>query len=491
MQNIKKSFYGNAVLCDVNFGVRKSEVHVLLGENGAGKSTLMKILSGSYALDSGLILLEGKAVTIREPAHSQKLGIGMVYQELSLIPQMNVLENIYLGNLPKNKLGLVDWKKAKTEAKKMLEQLGLDIDLMKPVSSFDLGIQQLIEIVRVISRNVKLIILDEPTSSLTDTEINKLFKSVNLLKANGVSFIYITHKLNEVFEIGDRVTVLRDGSAVGETIDDLSVTNNDELIAMMVGRTLEEQYPKEYARSAEVLFAASCLSDDKNFFDITFDVHKGEVLGIAGLVGAGRSELANAIFGLQKYKQGSLRFKGMDYIPKNPSNSIDHKIGLITKDRKDGLLLHMPIYTNVCVAERKAYSRLGFRNKKNEIKASQKYIDLLQIDTDSPTKKVRDLSGGNQQKVAIAKWNCVDASLYIMDDPTRGVDVGAKVEVYKLINQITAAGAAVILISSDMPELLSMSDRIMIMKKGRVSGIMDVKECTQEIILKHAAGSVE
>jgi ABC-type sugar transport system ATPase subunit len=491
MKNIKKSFYGNPVLRNVNFGVRKGEVHVLLGENGAGKSTLMKILSGSYALDSGDIFLEGNTVTINEPAHSLKLGIGMVYQELSLIPQMSVLENIYLGNLPKNKMGLVDWKKAKTETKKILAQLGLDIDILKPVSSFDLGVQQLVEIVRVISQNVKLIILDEPTSSLTDTEIRKLFEAIRLLKTKNVSFIYITHKLNEVFEIGDRVTVLRDGSTVGMTIDDLAKTNYDKLVAMMVGRTLEEQYPKEYAKQDEVMLEVINMSDEHSFYDISFSVSKGEVLGVAGLVGAGRSELAKAIYGLHKYKKGKLYFNGKEFQPKNPAYSIKRGIGMITKDRKDGLLLHMPVYTNICIAAFKMFSKFGFRNKKKEISKSFKYIDLLKIDTDSPIKKVRDLSGGNQQKIAIAKWNCIDASLYIMDDPTRGVDVGAKVEVYKLINHITSQGAAVILISSDMPELLSMSDRIMVMRKGKMAVLMDVDQCTQEIILKHAAGSVE
>lgn len=488
MKSINKSFYGNPVLSDVNLDVRKGEVHVLLGENGAGKSTLMKILSGSYALDAGQIFLNGENVIIKDPAHSQRLGIGMVYQELSLVPHMSVLENIKLGNFPTNRIGFVNWSQAKKEALHLLEELGLNIDIMKPVSNFDLGIQQLVEIIRVISQDAKIIILDEPTSSLTDTEVEMLFSSIGKLRADGISFIYITHKLDEVFRIGDRITVLRDGSTIGDTIENVANTTHDELVSKMVGRTLSEQYPRMRTAQDVTIFEAVQISDGKRFFDVSFSVKKGEVFGIAGLVGSGRTDLANAIYGLSKLTHGEIFFNGMKFAPKNPADSIKHGIGLITKDRRDGLLLHMPIYTNICVTSDEQFSRLGFRNKKHEIHETNKFINLLRIDTNSPVKKVRDLSGGNQQKVAIAKWNCADSLLYIMDDPTRGVDVGAKVEVYNLINNITSNGASVILISSDLPELFNIADRVMVMRKGRVATIMNIEDCSQEMIIEYAAG---
>lgn len=489
MKNINKSFYGISVLKDVHFGVEQGEVHVLLGENGAGKSTLMKILSGLYKADSGQILLDGKPVTIKSPAHSLALGIGMVYQELSLIPHMNVVENIFIGHMPKNRLGFIDRRHAKREAAQALENIGLKLDVQKAVSGFDLGTQQLIEIARVISKNAKLIILDEPTSSLSTVEVEKLFSSIRLLKQEGVSFVYITHKLDEVAQIGDKVTVLRDGSTIGDTVGDVTHVTRDELVTKMVGRSLDEQYPKTPAVRAEVLLEVKHFSDNTRFHDISFNVRRGEVLGVAGLVGSGSSELAAALFGLIKAKKGEIIYNGQQFIPKNPHRSIAKRIGFIPKDRRDGLALHMPISANVCMAKQNGLSICGFRLKKREAEVTGKYIDMLRIDTDSGKKLVRDLSGGNQQKVAIAKWDCCETELFIMDDPTRGVDVGAKVEVYNLINKLVDKGVGVILISTDMPELLGMSDRIMIMKRGTVAAISDIRECSQQYILKLAAGS--
>lgn len=491
MKDIQKGFYGTLVLKNVNFGVRHGEVHILLGENGAGKSTLMKILSGVYHPDGGEILLDGVRSEIKAPAHSLKLGIGMVYQELSLAPNMTVLENIWLGNLPKSKGAFVDWKKAKADTEEIFKKLDIAIDVKKRVSLYDLGIQQLVEIFRVISQNAKLIILDEPTSSLSEIEVKKLFETIGILKKQGVSFVYITHKLDEVFEIGDRVTVLRDGQVVSKTLENIGDVSKEDLVKMMVGRTLDEQYPKKASVTDDILLNVSGISDGENFFDVSFQVNKGEVLGVAGLVGAGSSELAEAIFGRRKITQGSITLNGKEYQAKSPVHAIKNSMGLLTKDRPDGLLLHMPIYTNVCVAKQKGMSRLGFRLRRKEHATAQEYIRLLQIATTSENKYVRNLSGGNQQKVAIAKWICSGTTLYVMDDPTRGVDVGAKVEVYKLINELTAKGAGILMISSDMPELLGMSDNIMVMKKGRVSAILPVEECTQEIIFEKAAGSDE
>jgi len=489
MKNMTKGFYGTIVLRDVNFVVKPGEVHVLLGENGAGKSTLMKILSGVHRPDAGEIIINGVKDEIREPSHSLKLGIGMVYQELSLAPNLNVLENIWLGNLPKKGGVFVDWKKAKAETEAIFERLGIDVDVMKKVSHYDLGLQQLVEIFRVISQEAKLIILDEPTSSLSEIEVKKLFETINFLRAQGISFIYITHKLDEVFEIGDRVTVLRDGQVIGDTMENLSEITKDDLIKRMVGRTLDEQYPKEVAVTDEVMLEVSNLSDGENFHDVSFKIRKGEVLGVAGLVGAGNSELAQAIFGLRKVKSGEIHLNGSKYSVKNPVSAIKRNIGLLTKDRKDGLLQHMPLFINVSVAQKKEMSRFGFRMRRKEKAQAREYIDILKVDTTSENKLVRNLSGGNQQKVAVAKWICNGTSLFVMDDPTRGVDVGAKVEVYKIINQLTAKGDGVLMISSDMPELLAIADTIMVMKKGRVAAIMPAKEATQEIIFENAAGS--
>ena len=489
MKNMTKGFYGTIVLRDVNFGVKPGEVHVLLGENGAGKSTLMKILSGVHRPDAGEILINGVKSEIREPSHSLKLGIGMVYQELSLAPNLSVLENIWLGNLPVFGGVFVNWKKARAETEKIFKDLDIDVDVTKLVSAYDLGLQQLVEIFRVILLNAKLIVLDEPTSSLSELEVQKLFQTIKVLKAQGVSFVYITHKLDEVFVIGDRVTVLRDGQVIGETMENVAELTKDDLIKRMVGRTLEEQYPKDVALTEDVLMEVEGLSDGENFQDVSFKVRKGEVLGVAGLVGAGNSELAETIFGLRAVKQGSIRLGGEQYTTKNPVHAIKRNIGLLTRDRRNGLIQHMPLYVNISVAQYKEMSKLGFRLAKQERAQARNYIEKLQIETTSENKLVRNLSGGNQQKVAVSKWICNGTTLFVMDDPTRGVDVGAKVEIYKIINELTAKGCGVLMISSDMPELLAMADTIMVMKKGKVAAIMPAKEATQEIIFAKAAGS--
>lgn len=488
MKNITKGFYGTVVLKDVNFGVKPGEVHVLLGENGAGKSTLMKILSGVHRPDGGEIFIDGTARQIKEPVHSLKLGIGMVYQELSLAPNLSVLENIWLGSLPTKAGVFVDWKTAKVKTEEIFANLGIPINVNKKVSHYDLGLQQLVEIFRVVSQNAKLIILDEPTSTLSEVEVRKLFESINLLRDRGISFIYITHKLDEVFEIGDRVTVLRDGAVIGETMENVKELTKDDLIKRMVGRTLDEQYPKEVAVTDDVLLEVKDLTDGEHFKNVSFNIKKGEVMGVAGLVGAGNSELAQAIFGLRHIKAGTIRLNGREFSAKSPVDAIARNIGLLTQDRKDGLIQHMPIYVNVSVSQTSGMSKFGFRLKKKEKEQAREYIDKLKVETTSENKLVRNLSGGNQQKIAVAKWIVNGTTLFIMDDPTRGVDVGAKVEIYKIINELTAKGYGVLMISSDMPELLAMSDTIMVMKKGEVTAILPAGECTQEIIFEKAAG---
>lgn len=488
MRNTKKSFYGIQVLNDVSFGVRPGEVHVLLGENGAGKSTLMKILSGVYKADGGDVLINGEPVEIKNPAHSIDLGIGMVYQELSVVPELTVVENIWLGNLPR-KAGFIKWSEAKAKTQQIFDNLGVDININKRASTYDLGIQQLIEIFRVVFRDVKLVILDEPTSSLTDVETEKLFETIRKLKKEGVSFVYITHKLEEVFEIGDRITVLRDGSTIGETIESVADIQEDKIITMMVGRPIEEQHPKEHNMKDDVVLDVQDLTNNKNFFDISFQLHAGEILGVAGLVGSGRSALAKALFGLEKVREGDITLHHEKYTSESPAKAIKNHMGLITKDRKDGLLLHMPISVNVSISKKDGIVKGGFRQIKNEIKEANKYIDILSIAANSPTRRVRDLSGGNQQKVAVARWLCNDTEIFLMDEPTRGVDVGSRVEIYNLMNEITRNGGAILMISSDMPELLGMADNIIVMRHGRITAKMNAQECTQERIFEKAAGS--
>ncbi|KRE69640.1 sugar ABC transporter ATP-binding protein [Paenibacillus sp. Soil750] len=490
MSKIKKRFYETVALAEVDLEIKKGEVHILLGENGAGKSTLMKILSGSYVPDEGEIYWEGRPAAIKCPADSLSLGIGMVYQELTMIKELSVMENIFLGRMPKRKaLPFVDWKQVIENTGKVLSTLGLEIDVHEKISQFDLGIQQLVEIARAISRDAKLIILDEPTSALTDKEVRSLFSAIKRLKNQGISFVYITHKLDEVFEIGDTVTVLRDGHSI-DTINDISSVTQDLLVCMMVGRSIDEQYPKmNHCTSKEVL-KISGLGDGKAIKDISFTLHEGEILGIAGLVGSGITELLETLFGLRKAAEGSIQLNGETYSPLSPKSAIDRKLGFVTKNRKEGLLLHMSVAENITVSSSIGFSRWGVRNKKKEFGVSEDYRKLLKISTPSVSNPIGKLSGGNQQKGAIAKWLCNQTKIFIMDDPTRGIDIGAKVEVYKLLNQITEQGGSILLVSTELPELIGLSDNIVVMNRGRLVASFDARECSQELIMEKAAGGL-
>lgn len=493
MKHIKKSFGATKALNDVSFTVYPGEVHMLLGENGAGKSTLMKILAGSLRADSGQIFWEGKEVLIKTPSIAHQLGIGMVYQELALVEQMNVMENVLMGNVPRigNTL-FIDWKKAEEKSKEILNRVGLGgIDIRKRLSEFTLGIRQLIEIAKALSRDAKLLILDEPTSALTDTEVNTLFDIIENLKKQGVAFIFITHKMEEVFRIGNSVSILRDGDKIGET-KSINEVNEDEMIHDMVGRVITDFYPKERNATKEVLLEVKGLSDDKNFHDVSFHVNKGEVLGIAGLVGSGSTEMMEALFGLRPYTRGTIVFDGKERNHATPRASLQDGIGMLTKSRQSSLLLHMPIYQNVTVSNTKDFvTGKIFRLKKKELEAGEKYKEKLQLHTRTITLNAGSLSGGNQQKVVIAKLLCANCKLFIMDDPTRGIDVGAKVEVYNILNELTRNGCGVILISSEMPELISMSDRIIVARRETISGELEAEECTQEKVMKKIAGGTD
>ncbi len=487
MRQIRKTFPGVVALDKVDFELRRGEVHILLGENGAGKSTLMKILSGAYQKTEGQIILDGAEVEIKNPKHAQTLGISTVYQEFNLIPHLSIGENIFLGREPVRFAGLIDQRAILQEAKSALSGLGLTLNPRKSVKELRVAEQQMVEVAKALSLDARILIMDEPTAALTEHEITELFATICRLKDKGVSIVYISHRMEELFEIGDRVTVLRDGRSVGtHAVLDISKT---ELIRLMVNRELTELFPKEHAtRGAEVL-RVERLSTKSGLKEISFSLHKGEVLGVAGLLGAGRTELARAIFGLDETSSGSIYVNGVVRKMNSPRSAIKSGIGFLTEDRKSqGLVLPLSVERNLCLSSVDKFSRWGIMHSSEERQAATRYVEELRIKTPSLDQKVVFLSGGNQQKVVLSKWLCSQAEVFIFDEPTRGVDVGAKAEIYQLMNRLTAAGVAIMMISSELLEVLGMSDRVMVMRGGRIAGEFSAGECTQERILQCALG---
>jgi ribose transport system ATP-binding protein len=487
MRQIRKTFPGVVALDKVDFELRRGEVHILLGENGAGKSTLMKILSGAYQKTEGQIVLDGAEVEIKNPKHAQTLGISTVYQEFNLIPHLSIGENIFLGREPVRFAGLIDQRAILQEAKSALSGLGLTLNPRRSVKELRVAEQQMVEVAKALSLDARILIMDEPTAALTEHEITELFATIRRLKEKGVSIVYISHRMEELFEIGDRVTVLRDGRSVGTyAVRDISKT---ELIRLMVNRELTELFPKEQAtRGAEVL-RVERLSTKSGLKEISFSLHKGEVLGVAGLLGAGRTELARAIFGLDEISSGSIYVNGEVRKMSSPRSAIKSGIGFLTEDRKSqGLVLPLSVERNLCLSSVDKFSRWGIMHSTEERQAATRYVEELRIKTPSLDQKVVFLSGGNQQKVVLSKWLCSQAEVFIFDEPTRGVDVGAKAEIYQLMNRLTASGVAIMMISSEMLEVLGMSDRVMVMRGGRIAGEFSAGECTQERILQCALG---
>ena len=487
MRQIRKTFPGVVALDKVDFELRRGEVHILLGENGAGKSTLMKILSGAYQKTEGKIILDGAEVEIKNPKHAQTLGISTVYQEFNLIPHLSIGENIFLGREPVRFAGLIDQRAILQEAKSALSGLGLTLNPRKSVKELRVAEQQMVEVAKALSLDARILIMDEPTAALTEHEITELFATIRRLKDKGVSIVYISHRMEELFEIGDRVTVLRDGRSVGTyAVRDISKT---ELIRLMVNRELTELFPKEHAtRGAEVL-RVERLSTKSGLKEISFSLHKGEVLGVAGLLGAGRTELARAIFGLDEISSGSIYVNGVVRKMSSPRSAIKSGIGFLTEDRKSqGLVLPLSVERNLCLSSVDKFSRWGIMHSSEERQAATRYVEELRIKTPSLDQKVVFLSGGNQQKVVLSKWLCSQAEVFIFDEPTRGVDVGAKAEIYQLMNRLTASGVAIMMISSELLEVLGMSDRVMVMRGGRIAGEFSARECTQERILQCALG---
>ena len=488
MKSITKTYPGVRALDNVDFDVTRGEVHALVGENGAGKSTLMKILAGAEPMDSGEILIDGKPVHITSPQRAMEFGISIIYQEFNLVPYLNAAENIFLGREPRGVLpGFVNFPVMYREAQKVTENLGVRLNVRLPVNRLSVAQQQMVEIAKATSRSATIIAMDEPSATLTEHELQSLFELIRSLKQQGVSIVYISHRLEEIFQIADRVTVLRDGRLV-ET-KPVSETDRDDIIRMMVGRELKEKIPKQAAEIGQPALTVNDLTRRGVLEDINFTVSQGEVLGIAGLVGAGRTELARAIFGADPFDAGEIRLNGRPVDIRSPRDAIRMGIGLVTEDRKAlGLILGMVVRENISLANLDELTRLGFVNRSEEKRVASRFIEDLMIKTPSVEQQVQNLSGGNQQKVVLAKWLFTQSKVLIFDEPTRGIDVGSKVEIYQLMNRLAANGVAIIMISSELPEILGMSDRILVMHEGRIAGELSREEATQEKIMWLATG---
>jgi ribose transport system ATP-binding protein len=487
VEGLDKSFPGVHALDHVDFDLYEGEVHVLLGENGAGKSTFMKILSGALPKDSGRILLQGREVEISDPYRARQLGIGMVYQELSLIPSLTVAENIFVGQLPcRGPLRTIAWSEVFTRARALLSDLGVTINPRTRVASLGMAERQLVEIAKVLALNARILLLDEPTSALSEEERAHLFEIIRRLCARGVAIIYVSHRLAEVPQIGQRVTVLRDGKKIGT----LSVDQAKEeiLISMMVGRELTEQYPKVEVPHGPELLRVQNLTVEGKLYHINLTLHAGEILGIFGLVGAGRTELARALFGLHKLDSGEIYVNGRKVTIHSPHEAIAAGLGYLTEDRRDGLVPLLPIAPNVTLASLRRICRLGVLSHALEEREARRFVDELQIHVPRLDRRVAFLSGGNQQKVALAKWLCSQAKILVFDEPTRGIDVGAKAEVFRLMNELTQRGVGIILISSELPEIMAMADRVLVMARGAITAEYSRGQASPEDIMRSAAG---
>ncbi len=486
---IGKSFPGVRALNNVHLEVRRGEVHALLGENGAGKSTLMKILSGAYSLDEGEIYWEGKKIHIRNPKEAQDLGIGIIYQEFNLVPQLSIAENVWLGReiFRNSSVKLIDWPEMYRRTEALLQELNVNLDPRRQVAGLGVALQQMVEIAKALSLDARLLIMDEPTSALADAEIQQLFEVIRRLKQRGVSVVFISHHLDEIFEICDRGTILRDGEYIATV--DLAETTEDQLITMMVGRSLEQQYPKVTAPRGPEALRVEGLTRKGQLHNISFCAYTGEILGIAGLVGAGRTELVRAIFGADPVDSGQVFVFGKKLRLDSPGSAIRSGVGLLPEDRKqDGLILLLSVMQNISMASLDRLTLRGLLRLRDEKAQTRDFIQKLRISTPSIDQLVQNLSGGNQQKVVLAKWLASRSKVLIFDEPTRGIDVGAKVEVYNLMNNLVQDGAAVVMVSSELPELLGMSDRILVMHEGSLVAEFTREEATQEKILTAAMG---
>ncbi len=488
MEHISKSFPGVKALDDVTFEVGRGEIHALVGENGAGKSTLMKILTGALRPDEGRILLRGEPVRIDNPSDAQALGISIIYQELSLIPYLTVGQNIFLGREPRGFLpGFIDWRELYGRAQALLDQFGLDIDARTEVRFLSIAEQQMAEVAKALSLNADLIAMDEPTSSLTERETEVLFDLMRSLRDEGVSIIFISHRLSEIFEVCDRITVLRDGKLIG-TAPTAELTE-DEVVSMMVGREIDEMFPRTATERGRVVLEVSGLSDGDELQSVSFKLHSGEILGVAGLVGAGRTALAETLFGIRHPVAGEVRIEGERVTINSPQKAIELGMGFVPEDRKQqGLFLNMAVRENIVISDLDEVASWGFLKFREVERLAQDYVNRLDVRTPSLRQRVRNLSGVNQQKVVIARWLTLKPRVLILDEPTRGIDVGTKAEIYHLLNQLARQGVAVLVISSELPEVLGISDRILVMHEGRITATLNRDEATQDAIMRAATG---
>ena len=488
VEKINKTFPGVKALSDVSFDLLEGEVHVLLGENGAGKSTLMKILSGLYSCDSGNIYLNGEKVTIHNTKTAQELGIAIIYQEFNLVPHLTAAQNIFLGREPLLKSGNIDRAKMRADAQERLDFLRSNISADVEVAALGVAQQQLVEIAKALSQNARILIMDEPTAALSESEIEILFQTIKELTANGVSIIYISHRLQELKVVGDRVTVLRDGCTIGT--EDLGSISMDEMVRMMVGRDVSRDRVRTVNIATDkVALEVRNLSSGRAVKNASIKVRRGEIVALAGLVGAGRTELAHAIYGIDKMDSGEVYIKGERIKKTTPPLSVRKGLGLLPESRKEfGLSLLLPIYQNVTQAALGKIARLGVMNLKEEQRVTQTYIDRLNIVCPSMRQRVVNLSGGNQQKVVLGKWLFTQSDILIFDEPTRGIDVGARDEIYRLIDGLAKEGNSILVISSDLPEILVIADRIYVMHLGEVVAELPGEGATQEEIMHYASG---
>lgn len=489
MRDIVKRFPGVLALDHAQLEVRTGEVHCLVGENGAGKSTLMRILAGAERPDAGAVFIDGQPVTIQTPHHAQDLGISMIYQEFNLSPYLSVAENIFLGREPR--LGptpFINWPRMYREAEEVLNRIRVWLDVRRPVHECSVAQQQMVEIAKAISVNAKIIVMDEPSATLTDHELQALFDLVRTLREQGIAMIYISHRLDEIFTIGDRVTVMRDGRYI--STNPVADVTRDHIIREMVGRELTEEYPKASLTRGEERLRVEGLTREGAFEDVDLTLHTGEIVGLTGLVGAGRTEVARGIFGADRVDSGRIILDGKPVRIRSPRDAIRHGIGLLTEDRKNqGLVLNMSVRENTTLANLTELVRGPFISGRREAEATQRYVEEIHIKTPHIEQAVRNLSGGNQQKVVLAKWLFTQSRVLIFDEPTRGIDVGAKTEIYRLINRLAQEGVAILIISSEMPEVLGMCDRILVMHEGRMAGELNRANASQESIMRLAAGA--
>lgn len=488
MEGIDKSFPGVRALSNCQFELRSGEIHALVGENGAGKSTLMKVLAGVYKRDAGQILYKGEPVEIPHPRAAQVLGISMIHQELNLMSHLTVAQNVFIGREPRKRVKFVlDEKEINIQTQALLEQLHLKLNPRTKVADLTVAKQQMVEIAKALSFDTDVLIMDEPTAALTDSEINELFRIIRQLREQGVGIVYISHRLEELKQISDRITVMRDGHYI-DTVN-TAEAEIDQIISMMVGRTIYEATPEVPEDPCQdVVLEVRNLNRGRVLKDVSFQLKRGEILGFAGLMGAGRTEVARAIFGADRIDSGEIFVNGERVNIHNPTDAVMHGIGYLSEDRKRyGLTLKMDVQTNIVLASMRQFlESMGVINKKRIQETARHYVDALTVRTPSVQQKVKNLSGGNQQKVVIAKWLTADTDVLIFDEPTRGIDVGAKNEIYKLLNSLAQQGKSIIMISSELPEILRVSHRVLVMCEGRITGELEIAEATQEKIMKYA-----